>query len=189
MNDRETAAMEYRMTSQWRVVCALILCASMLTDVHAEAPPAPASATAQSAATVAIGGEVATPRRLDAAALQKLPRRAFDATERGRSAHWEGVALADVLGDAGVPLGEALRGKSLSLYVVVSAADGYRAVYSLAELDPAMRDGNVILADRRDGQPLDAKEGPFRIVAKDEKRPARWVRQVTAIDVLRAPSP
>jgi DMSO/TMAO reductase YedYZ molybdopterin-dependent catalytic subunit len=176
------------MTSRWRVACALILWASMLTDVYAEAPLAPVSATAQSAATVAIGGEVARPRHLDAAALQKLPRRAFDATEHGKRAHWEGVALADVLGDAGVPLGEALRGRNLALYVVVSAADGYRAVYSLAELDPAIRDGEVILADRRDGQPLDAKEGPFRIVAKDEKRPARWVRQVIAIDVRRAPA-
>lgn len=175
--------MTYPVTWLRRVVFALFVCAAASADVLADAPAVPAQAT------VAIGGEVATPLHLDAAALQKFPRRAFDATEHGKTAHWDGVALADVLGAAGVPLGDALRGKNLSLYVVVSAVDGYRAVYSLAELDPAMRDGNVILADRRDGQPLDTKEGPFLIVAKNEKRPARWVRQVIAIDVLRAPSP
>lgn len=45
----------------------------------------------------------------------------------------------------------------------------------------------MILADTRDGKPLDAKEGPFRIIAADEKRPGRWVRNVNAIDIMRAP--
>jgi len=150
--------------------------------VPAHDVPAPA------AAVVTIGGDVATPLRLDAAALAKLPRKQVEASDHGKVGHWEGVALADLLRDADVPLGEALRGPNLSLYVRVSAADGYRAVYALAELDPGFRDGDVILADRRDGKPLDAKEGPFRIIAVGEKRPARWVRQVVAIDVLRAPA-
>lgn len=60
-------------------------------------------------------------------------------------------------------------------------------MFSLAELDPAMHDGLVLLADRRDGAALDAKQGPFRLVAAGDKRPARWVRQVVAIDVLAAP--
>lgn len=45
----------------------------------------------------------------------------------------------------------------------------------------------MILADTRDGKPLDAKEGPFRIIAADEKCPGRWVRNVNAIDIMRAP--
>lgn len=138
---------------------------------------------------VSVGGAVATPLRLDAAALRKLPRAAVDADEHGRRAHFDGVALAEVLRAAGAPLGDKLRGRNLALYVRVGAADGYRAVYSLAELDPALHDGAVILADRRDGRALDAKEGPFRLVAPGDKRPARWVRQVTAIDLLAAPAP
>ncbi len=34
---------------------------------------------------------------------------------------------------------------------------------------------------------LDAKTGPFRIVVAGEKHEARWVRQVTEIDVENAP--
>lgn len=151
-------------------------------------PQARAAAPSPQAAVV-VGGAVTTPLHLDAAALRKLPRHSFAATDHGRRSVWQGVALADVLREAGAPLGDALRGRNLALYVRVSAADGYRAVYSLAELDPAMHDGDVILADGRDGRALDDKEGPFRIIARDDKRPARWVRQVTAIDLVEAPAP
>ncbi len=82
---------------------------------------------------------------------------------------------------------ETLRGKNLALYVRVSAADGYLAVFALAELDPGFHDNVPILTQQCNGKDLDAKEGPLRIIAPADKRPARWVRQVTAIDVLRAP--
>lgn len=167
-----------------RAVAAIVFLAC-LSPARADDPAPRAGSTA----TISIGGEVATPLRFDAAALQKMPHRAFDASEHGKTAHWDGVALAELLRAAGVPLGKQLRGRNLALYVRITATDGYRVVYSLAELDPAMHDGDVILADRRDGHALDGKEGPFRLVARDDKRPARWVRQVSAIDVLAAPPP
>jgi hypothetical protein len=142
---------------------------------------------AQATATVSVGGEVGTALSLDLAALAKLPRQRVEATAHDTSGTWEGVALADILRAAGVPMDEKLRGKNLSLYVRISASEGYRAVFALAELDPGIRDSQIILADHHDGKPMDTKEGPFRIIAAGEKRPARWVRQVTSIDVLRAP--
>jgi hypothetical protein len=66
---------------------------------------------------------------------------------------------------------------------MVRAADGYMVVFALAEVDPAFAVREIILADKRDGQPLDAKEGPFRIVAPGHKRPARWARQVVELRV------
>lgn len=151
--------------------------------VRAADAPAPVAAVA----AVAVGGEVATPLRLDAAALAKLPRQRVEASAHGVSGTWEGVALVEVLRAAGAPLGDVLRGANLMLYLRIGATDGYQVVYALAELDPGFRDARVILADTRDGKPLDAKEGPFRIIAAGEKRPGRWVRGVNAIDVLRAP--
>jgi hypothetical protein len=38
----------------------------------------------------------------------------------------------------------------------------------------------------QDGQAVDAKEGQFRIVAANEKRNARWIRQLVAISIRRA---
>jgi hypothetical protein len=70
---------------------------------------------------------------------------------------------------------------------VASAADGYRAVFALPELDPAFTDGVVLVADKRDGRPLGGEEGPLRLVVAGEKRQARWVRQLTSLSVRTAP--
>jgi hypothetical protein len=93
-------------------------------------------------------------------------------------AHFEGVSLAALLTSAGIQLGDKLQA------LLVEAADGYKVVFALAELDPAFATREIILADKRDGKPMDAKEGPFRIVAPGDKRPARWVRQVTVLKVI-----
>jgi hypothetical protein len=65
--------------------------------------------------------------------------------------------------------------------------DGYRVVFSLAELDPGIQDSNVLVADKVDGHALDGKVGPLRLVAPLDKRPARWVRMVQSIRVITAP--
>jgi hypothetical protein len=41
------------------------------------------------------------------------------------------------------------------------------------------------VADSRDGAALGPAEGPWRLVVPDEKRPARWARQVKAITLAR----
>ena len=69
--------------------------------------------------------------------------------------------------------------------VVIEAVDGYRVVFSLAELDPALTDRIILVADSKDGQPLPSREGPFRIIVPGEKIPARWVRQVKTVTVRR----
>jgi hypothetical protein len=71
--------------------------------------------------------------------------------------------------------------------VVAEAADGYRAVYSLAELDSDFQDSEVIVADTLNRSPLAEKQGPFKIVAPHDKRPARWVRMLKTLTVLTAP--
>jgi hypothetical protein len=95
-----------------------------------------------------------------------------------------GVSVKALLEKAGVGFGEALRGKRLASCLLVEAADGYRVVIALPELDPAFSDRQIVLAFLRNGKPLDEKEGPYRIVIPDEKRMARWVRQVTTLRIV-----
>jgi hypothetical protein len=57
-------------------------------------------------------------------------------------------------------------------------------VIALPELDPAFTDKPIMLVFLRDGKPLGEKEGPYRIVIPDEKRMARWVRQVTTLKIV-----
>ena len=70
--------------------------------------------------------------------------------------------------------------------LVVGAADGYRVVFTLPEIDPAFNDRLILLADRRDQQLLSSEEGPLRLIVPGEKRQARWVRQVTTVTIRRA---
>jgi hypothetical protein len=129
---------------------------------------------------------------LAAADLERLPRHTVQTTYPMGARHqmvkaeFSGVSLRDVLHLLGLPQGEALRGEALRLYIVAEGADGYRVVYALAELDAGFTDNAVLVADRRDGKPLDAAEGPLRLVAPAEKRPARWVRQLVRITVQQA---
>ncbi|HOU65784.1 MAG TPA: hypothetical protein PK861_07095 [Thermomonas sp.] len=93
-----------------------------------------------------------------------------------------------LLRKAGAMPSDPLRGSAqLVRYVRVEARDGYRAVFSLAELDPSLGNAKVFVVDRCDGKPLDDKSGPLRLVAPNESRPARWVRQVNSIRVVDAP--
>lgn len=97
---------------------------------------------------------------------------------------YEGVLLEELLRKAGVAQGEHLRGPAMASYVVAEAEDGYRVVFSLAELDSGILDSEVIVADTMDGANLAEKEGPFKIVAPHEKRPARWVRMLKSVTVV-----
>jgi hypothetical protein len=119
--------------------------------------------------------------------IEALPHVTVTATEHsGTAVKFEGVALKSVLEKAGVSFGESLKGKRLASCLLVEAADGYRVVIALPELDPAFMDKTVMLAFFRDGKPLGEKEGPYRIVIPDEKRMARWVRQVVALKIVDA---
>jgi len=126
---------------------------------------------------------------LDHAAWSKLPRAEFKAVDHEKPATFEGVLLRHVLALAGVPGthgAPGLRGDALRLIVRIEATDGYQAVFALAELDPGFRDRPIFLVDRRDGQPLAADAGPFQVIAADEARAGRWVRQVARISVVTA---
>jgi hypothetical protein len=97
---------------------------------------------------------------------------------------YSGVLLADLLSKVGVPLGESVRGKLFMIGIVAEGMDHYSVLYSLAEVDPSIHTGDVIVADTLNGQKLD-KDGAFKMVSSEEKRPARWVRNLTAISVIK----
>ncbi|MGO9647218.1 MAG: molybdopterin-dependent oxidoreductase [Terriglobales bacterium] len=116
--------------------------------------------------------------------IEALPRVKVTTGASGVSATFEGVPLKAVLERGGVGFGETMKGKRMASCLLVEAADGYRVVIALPEIDPGFTDKQIILAFLKDGKPLDDKEGPYRIVVPDEKRMARWVRQVTALKIV-----
>jgi len=127
---------------------------------------------------------------LTVADLKTMPRKTLTVVHPHdkKTEKYEGVALEEILHKAGVPQGEALRGPAMATYVVAEGADGYRVVFSLAELDSGIADSEVLVADTMDGAPLGDKLGPFRLVAPHEKRPARWVRMLKSLTAVRETS-
>ena len=140
---------------------------------------------AQQQSCIKVSGEVTIPLQLCAADISKMSHSIINANDRGGKVHkYEGVLLSDILIKAGVPMGKELRGEHLAKYLLVTSADNYQVVFSLAELDSVFTDKKVILADKMDDKPLSQDTGPFRVVVEDAKRPARNSFQVVALTVL-----
>jgi hypothetical protein len=103
----------------------------------------------------------------------------------GKTTVFEGVALVEFLRRAGTTQFGNLRDSAMARYVTAEGSDGYRAVFSIAEVDPGMTGSEIIVADTMDDMPLVANQGPLRIIAPHDKRPARWVRRLQSITVVR----
>ena len=97
---------------------------------------------------------------------------------------YSGVPLAALLAKMNAPLGKEFHGEAMTSYAIATGSDGYSVVLSLAEVDPSFHEGQVIVADTRDGQPL-GKSGPFQLIVSDDKRPARWVHNLETIALRR----
>jgi len=96
---------------------------------------------------------------------------------------YSGVSLSDLLGKVGVPQGESVRGKMFMIGVIAQGTDKYSVLYAIAEIDPSIHAGDVIVADAVDGKKLEG-EGAFKLVSSEERRPARWVRNLAEITVV-----
>ena len=157
----------------------------LLTMATLGASPQTPGAAAAADSSLAITGDVTHPLTLTAAELKAMPRTTVTIVDQGRDVKYTGVLVGDVLARAGAPVGRELSGAAVATYVLASAKDGYQAVFSLAELDPAFTPNDIIIADTVDGQPLFDYQGPFRIVAPKDKRGARSVRMLQRLEVVR----
>jgi hypothetical protein len=96
---------------------------------------------------------------------------------------YSGVPLIALLTPLGVS--DKPRGKDFRLYVVAEGSDLYEVVYGIGEVTPDVSSSTVIVADTENGKAL-AADGPMKLIATGEKRPARWVRNLIAVKVFAA---
>ena len=154
----------------------------------------PLSATTQTASpdsatgpALRVEGAVKQELRLTLNDLKGMPRTKVTAKGHDGSTHeYEGVTLASLLTKAGAPQAGDLRGKSMSLCVVAEGSDGYRAAFSLAELDADFANESVLVADTADGKDLGPDQGPLRLVVPGDKRQGRWVRLLKSLSIVDA---
>ena len=133
-----------------------------------------------------VKGDIPKTLTLTAADLAAMPRaKAMIPDQDGTEVEYEGVALAEILKRAGAPSGSQRRGDALASYVLASAHDGYRVVFTLAEVDASFANEKILIADQRDGKPLFEYQGPFRLVCPGDKAGARSVRMLEALEIVR----
>ncbi len=91
---------------------------------------------------------------------------------------YEGVSLAKVLESAGV-------GDELTKAVMISAPDGYRALFSFGELFQSFKGRRIMLAESVDGKPLEGQRGgKYRIIVPEELVDDRDVLAVDRIEII-----
>ena len=184
------------LTGAAALLCARAACA---TPPPIMAPAAPMKSPASDAmvgatpvglapGAIRIVGLTGRSETLSAAEIARLPSAHVALTHNDVTTDYAGPLLSDLLRDVGAPLGVRLHGSGVNDVVFVTAADGYRVVLTLAEVDPSFhKDAKVILADQADGKPLPAKEGPYRLVVDGDLKPARSAYRVVLIELKHLP--
>jgi DMSO/TMAO reductase YedYZ molybdopterin-dependent catalytic subunit len=102
------------------------------------------------------------------------------ATASESARHYVGCLLRDVL-DRAKPV-EKRRMDFRKSVVIATASDGYRVVFSWAELYISPIGDGVLVVYERDGKPLDDSEGRIALVSLKDTRPGprhvKWLQSV-----------
>lgn len=126
-------------------------------------------------------------RSVPATTLRAMPRDTMSMTFHDQApVLYQGISLAAILKSVGVRI-DSLPGPALATRIVTESSDGYRVVLALADVDPSLGGRRILLADRMDGKPLPANEGPWRLLVGGDRRPARSARQVLRIRIASEP--
>jgi hypothetical protein len=158
--------------------------------IHAQQPTAPASMehharkSAVPSTSLDLTGNGKT-IAFSLAELRAMPQHSVT-VRNGHSKQNEiytGVSVADLLEKLGVSAQSTARKQVLHSYVRAEGTDHYFVIFSAAELEPSLREGDAIVALTQDGKPL-AEDGELKLVTSGEKVPSRWVRNLDALTVV-----
>ena len=134
------------------------------------------------ALTLTVGG---TSKQLSLGDLSSMPqtRVTVHNGHNNRDEVYTGVALHDLLSASGLPFTKETQRTYLRSYLRAQGTDFYFALYSAAEVSPDLNTSSVIVATQVDGRDL-GTEGSFKLVSTEDKRPARWVRNLVSITLV-----
>jgi hypothetical protein len=138
-------------------------------------PPAPASTSL----TLTVDGKATT---FSVADLKAMPQKTVSVHNEHTKADetYSGVPLGDLLAKAGFVADKTTQRKMLRSLLQVEGTDKYWVVYSVTEVEGSEHLGDVIVATSMNGGGL-AADGELKLVSTEDKKPQRWVRNLTAI--------
>jgi DMSO/TMAO reductase YedYZ molybdopterin-dependent catalytic subunit len=158
-----------------------------------QAPALPGTGGGKSSQLTLNG--VKNPGTLDLAALQALPATTVTATYTSGSTPvtdtYTGVSLWTLLNSAGLIEDPTIKNDVLRQYVVAVGSDGYEAVFSLGEIDPAFGDQPDLVAYADTGGQLgpDGVDGFARMVVPGDIAGGRYISNLVSLSVFTASVP
>jgi hypothetical protein len=145
-------------------------------EEHAHAPAPPSTNL-----TLTVEGRAV---RLSVAELQAMPQKTVTVHNEHTKADetYTGVLLGDLLAKYGFPVDKTTQRKMLRSYLVAEGTDKYEVLYSVTEIESSEHNGEVIVATGMGGKPL-GDDGQLKLVDSGDRKPQRWVRNLSGITV------
>jgi hypothetical protein len=141
-------------------------------------------AAASISVTVTLDGKAT---RFSVADLKVMPQKTVKVHNEHNNADetYSGVELADVLAKCGFVVGKTEHQAIIRSYLKVEGTDKYWVLYSALEVEPTEHNGDVIVATSLNGKDIGA-EGPLKLVSTEDRKPQRWVRNLSAVTLKAA---
>ena len=140
-----------------------------------------------------VTGRVTSPLVLDMEELRSMDTEEIadlkiicgDGDPKGNIRNCKGVLLENIIRMADVIKEE--HNDTKKMFVVVSAHDGYKAVFSWQEIFNTAVGGGVMILLERDGKPLDGEKGELELISgEDYFTGSRYVKGLKNIEVVLA---
>ncbi len=132
-----------------------------------------------------IEGAVAHPQTFSIADLQtQFQSHTIEASyandERVATATYTGALLWDV-----VHLAQpSLNIKPDLMRVMARSADSFRCIVKWREIDPTADNKPILIGYLQNGQPLDTKYGPLRLIVPGDAQGVRYIRNLVSLTIL-----
>lgn len=142
-------------------------------------------------ATLPLAGAVDRPAAWDYTALQQqtavTQTVTFNSGSTPQTHTYTGAGTWALLNSAGLQLDASRKNDVLNRYLLASAPDGYRVVFSLGELNPDFGNKASLVAYSESfggiAGPLPAGDGPYRITAPGDVKGGRYVSGLSQLTV------
>jgi DMSO/TMAO reductase YedYZ molybdopterin-dependent catalytic subunit len=169
-----------------RAACGAFFALALVASLAACSTATPMASIAPSgggaSTRISVSGAVLRPGTFDLAALRALP----PVTRTVGTTAYTGVSLWDFLNTTvGLKTDPAVKNQTLRMVAVVTGSDGYKAAFSIAELDPSFGNQPDLIAYAAGGAPL-AANGFARLIVPNDVKGGRYVARLSTIEVFAA---
>ena len=128
-----------------------------------------------------IAGKTKTLTMLEFSALPHVTVSVHNA-HNDKDESYSGVPVKDLLAMVEPAKGEGPKVSSNMTVVIAGATDSFHVAISLCDINPDCRSGQAIVADALNRESI-AADGAFKLVLTEDKKPARWARNLSSLTV------